>query len=989
MRSRASLPGLPTPCSLLALLALALGAEAASVKVSEGRLTLPTYGWAAVRHPYFRGTDKVNIYPYPMMDFLDRQKTNRTYRTVLLENEYLRLTFIPELGGRIHQVVDKTTGADMFYVNQVIKPGLIGQCGAWISGGVEWNTGPQGHTVSCLQPVAVVPLPPERDGSRSIAIGETERIFGTRWTVTVTLRPGRSFIEERIRIYNPTEIVRPYYFWNCTAVPNTPGFRFIYPMTLGCDHAGEKFFQWPFDNGKDLTRGTNYHDAASIFAWHCDQDFFGSYDDGADRGIVSFANHHQLPGKKAWTWGLGGFGRMHQMDLTDDGSLYNEVQTGPLLTQAQVGRLEPCEAVEWQEWWYPVHGMSGFTFANRDVAVNASRNEAELKLKLLGTGTWRSLQVLVTDKDGRRSDSAACTLTPKGPVTLSLKAPASGEPRVQILAGKQTLANFAVPLELPVRRTPEPPPKPESASEIVRAGWDHFLFARFSEAEAAFKKAIEKDPSSAEARTGLALLSLDSDPARARTEASHALATDPDNGLARLVLASASKDRPADALEHAWKASLDPQTAIPGRALAALLLMRHGKNAEAVAALSGSGPWESDPVCRARKAVALLALGERQPALSLVRANLATDPLDLMSASVFWLAGDKGEARRFERLVGGEALRVLELAAQYADLGRDDLVARLIDELYLKKVPADAADPVLSWWAASVQTDDLRRMSKQSVEGVFPHLPQSEVALRKAMEMAQDGRPALLLGHLLFHLERHSEARELWRRAYDLKAEPVLAARALGMAARTLDNDLGLAREWLQKAHRSDPRDAIVARDLAGVLFTLGDRAGHEVEKRLFTTQAHEVLIGAFDSGKGRSDFVTLLARAQNRLGQFAETANMLDQVRVTVWEGAHEVHDLFEQAHLELGDQHLKASRAEAALAEFRRALEYPENLATGKLENKREAHIYYRIGNAMKALGRDEEARAAWKRAASEPESRDTEVERARKAAIEALKP
>jgi len=141
---------------------------------------------------------------------------------------------------------------------------------------------------------------------------------------------------------------------------------------------------------------------------------------------VSFANHHQLPGKKAWTWGLGGFGRMHQMDLTDDGSLYNEVQTGPLLTQAQVGRLEPCEAVEWQEWWYPVHGMSGFTFANRDVAVNASRNEAELKLKLLGTGTWRSLQVLVTDKDGRRSDSAACTLTPKGPVTSSLKAPGIG-----------------------------------------------------------------------------------------------------------------------------------------------------------------------------------------------------------------------------------------------------------------------------------------------------------------------------------------------------------------------------------------------------------------------------------------------------------------------------------------------------------------------------------------------------------------------------------
>src|SRR5512136_2893546 len=212
------------------------------VRAFRRELVLPTYPWAGVKHPYFRDTDKVNIYPYPMLDFLSREKTSRTYRTVVLENEYLRVIFLPELGGKIHEVIDKTTGQPMFYVNHVIKPGLIGQCGAWTSGGVEWNTGPQGHTVSCMLPVEVKALPPERDGARSVAIGETERIYGTKWTVVVTLRPGRSFIEERIRIYNPTEYVRPYYFWNCTAVPNTPGFRFIYPMTLGMDHSGDKFF---------------------------------------------------------------------------------------------------------------------------------------------------------------------------------------------------------------------------------------------------------------------------------------------------------------------------------------------------------------------------------------------------------------------------------------------------------------------------------------------------------------------------------------------------------------------------------------------------------------------------------------------------------------------------------------------------------------------------------------------------------------------------
>src|SRR5262249_20806351 len=151
---------------------------------------------------YFNATDGKNIYPYPMLDNLSREKTQRSYETVVLENEYLRVTFLPELGGKIHEVLEKTTGQQMFYENHVVKPGLIGMCGAWTSGGVEWNTGPQGHTVSAMQPVSVVILPPEKDGACSVAIGERERIYGTHWTVTVTLRPGRSFLEERIRIYN-------------------------------------------------------------------------------------------------------------------------------------------------------------------------------------------------------------------------------------------------------------------------------------------------------------------------------------------------------------------------------------------------------------------------------------------------------------------------------------------------------------------------------------------------------------------------------------------------------------------------------------------------------------------------------------------------------------------------------------------------------------------------------------------------------------------
>jgi tetratricopeptide (TPR) repeat protein len=243
---------------------------------------------------------------------------------------------------------------------------------------------------------------------------------------------------------------------------------------------------------------------------------------------------------------------------------------------------------------------------------------------------------------------------------------------------------------------------------------------------------------------------------------------------------------------------------------------------------------------------------------------------------------------------------------------------------------------------------------------------------------------------VFFHLGRHAEGRAMWKRAAELGAEPVIACRALGMAAKTLDQDLPSAREWLTKANQADPKDSIVARDLANVLFALADPAGRDAsdaEKRAFATEARDRMHAAFAEGKGRSDFVALLARAQNRLDEFAETARLLDSVRVTVWEGAREVHDLFEQAHLALGEGHLKAGRAAEALAEFNRALEYPENLATGKLENAREAHIHYARGNALAALGRKAEAATAWKLAADEPESKDEKIEEARKKAKEAL--
>ena len=987
-----------------------------AVQAYRGQITLPTYPWAAVKHPYFRGTDGKNIYPYPMLDFLSRDKTNRTYQTVILENEFLRLTFLPELGGRVHEVIDKATGQPMFYVNHVIKPGLIGQCGAWISGGIEWNTGPQGHTVSCVQPIEVEILPREKDGSRSVAIGETERIYRTKWTVVVTLRPGRSFIEERIRIYNPTETIRPYYFWNCTAVPNTKGFRFIYPMTLGTDHGAEKFFHWPINEGKDLSRGTNYQDASSIFAWYCDQDFFGSYNDDLDHGVVAYANHHQLPGKKAWTWGHGSYGTMHQADLTDHDGPYNEVQTGPLLTQGEVGRLDPCEAVEWKEWWYPIHGIGGFTFANKDVAVNATTDGGKLRLKIMGTGTWKGVQAKV-GQDGRPLAAARCDITPRKPLEVTLDLGGTTGPfdielsprdstrkgsaavpaaPVGVLADRNqarstssgaTLARFRLPLDLPVRQPPEKKrDAPQTATELAETGWQDFLFARFPEAETHFGQALEKDSKCALAQVGLAFLHLDSDPKAAAQSARAALAVEPGSGLSHYARAIAEQraGHEAEALSEAWESALDPATAVAGRALVAKLLFPSCWYEEVVSTLTQPGPWQTDPLCRNRLAFALLKLGERNSAIRLAKENLEVDPLDAFARSILWSAKVEAGGHTLKRSLKGNTPTLLEVIEEYEQLNHWEQADWLVAECWRRgDGPEDA---VVDYWLERGRGSYHRPAASRSA--VFPYLPETIPVFRGALQIdPTDGHAALYLGHLLFHLGRYAEGREMWKKAAELGAEPVIAYRALGMAAKTLDGDLKTAREWLEKAGQADPKDAIVARDLAGVLFTLADKAGSEAEKREVTIEARDRLQAAFEQGKGRSDFVALLARAQTRLGEYAETAKMLDSVRVTIWEGAHEAHDLFEEAHLALGKAHLEAGRAAEALAEFNRALEYPANLATGRTETTRDAHIHYLRGNALAALGRKSDAIAAWKQAADEPASGDAKRDAARQDARRAL--
>src|SRR5262245_4560732 len=200
--------------------ALAQAQSSSAARVWEAPLTLPTYelGPADPNPPLF-GTRRRPVYPYPMLDTLTNRKVDKSYKAVFLENEYLRVTVLPELGGKLYAIYDKTTGRDVLYTNHVVKYAMVGIRGAWTSGGIEWNF-PDGHTLTTVSAVDYVTRM-EEDGSATVIVGDTERVQRMQWAVAIRLRPGRKFVETEVTLNNRREAPGRYWYWATAAAKAT------------------------------------------------------------------------------------------------------------------------------------------------------------------------------------------------------------------------------------------------------------------------------------------------------------------------------------------------------------------------------------------------------------------------------------------------------------------------------------------------------------------------------------------------------------------------------------------------------------------------------------------------------------------------------------------------------------------------------------------------------------------------------------------------
>jgi len=955
------------------------------VKVWEGTIVIPTYGWEEDVNPKFwameggaKGATTVRAsltYPYNMQDHLSRTLKNITYKAIYLENEYLRITCLPELGGRLHSVFDKTTNREMFHKNSVIKPSMIAMRGAFISGGVEWNAGPQVHTVTILSPVDVISGTND-DGSAYLEISNLEKSLRTQWTVRVTLHPGKAYMDEEISISNPTDAMNPYYFWNCTAFPQLPGTRFIYPMSLGTDHFGVKFFKWPINEGKDLSWTKNYEEASSIFAVNCAYDFFGAYDVDLDYGIIQVANHNELSGKKAWTWGQGEYGRICQKNLTDSDGNYIEVQSGPLPTQSDYGILAPKAQISWKEYWFPVHGLvDGFEYANRHVAFRTERriNQAEIRIiateKFTGANftLFNGDKVIIAKKVDLSPDKPTIIVLPDISVknfTVSLES-STGE----------VLAHYDSPLPIPEVNPPRPPSyvnKPDdklTAQEmcLVAQKYDRSLDRK--KAREYYNKALEADSLQLSALRDLAILDFEAAQYdKASMLLKKALEQIPnDDGIAWyfLGLCRLKQHKTDDAVKCGFKASRCPGTESIGFDLAGLGLMLQKNYPEALASFEKASLANHNNVIPFHHyLIALYANGLKEKALDLAKKRITAHPTELVPRALESIINDNpGEfVSTTRKFVGEYDFEMLQASITFSEMGLVSEAAWILENTCIKGVEDNKKNFLIQYHLAYLYSqigdkqkskDYLSKASASYHDYIFASRPETMEVLEFAVkENPNDALAYYQLGNLYGNFGRLDEAAENWNKAVKLDSSMSIPWRNLGWYYWVVKKDNSQSEICFRNAIKSRPYDQTLYRDLAAVLADEGKKPDAIVllEKMPF-------------KGMRRSDIIIDLAQLYLDEKRYDETINLLMSTPYFVnWEGSSLTWNIFNQAHIRKGIELFNLKNYKDALAHFEAALTFPENLGVGKSFRTEEAEAWFWKGKALLALKRPEEANQAW---------------------------
>ena len=966
-------------------------------RVWEAPLVIPTYELGQPNpYPQLLDWDRRKwrpVYPYPMQDSLTNIKVNKSYKAVYLENEYLRVTVLPELGGHLYAIYDKTANRDVLYTNHVVKYAMVGIRGAWVSGGIEWNF-PDGHTLTTVSPIDYATRT-EPDGSASVTVGDTERVQGMQWAVTVKLRPGRKVVETEVTLNNRRLTPGRYWYWSTAAAPAAEDMRFIYPMRETYPHVFYPVYSFPKEKGIDLSTFREVPNFLSLFARNSKRDFFGVYYDKSDWGIVHVADHRELPGKKTWTWGTDEAGDIWVGKLTDNDGQYVEFQAGRFETQMEHEFIPPHRVENFTEYWYPVNRLGGgWDEATADAAVKIKLESGTAVVSANANARFDDAQILIESLDGERLWSKEVDLDPAKTFAETIKIPAeaAAKPISVVIKSKdgRELIRYRTDTPIDGNTAFQPATRPTKDAEILSSAEQAYLkgltFARKSqerELRTAFAEALKRDANFSPAHIELGLSyyrSGEYNPAAEYLE--KALLRDPAAGKARYYLALVRREqgRLNEAAEQLnWLVRRGEKEAVAHYVLGEMALS-DGRFNEALERFSQALTLEPrDLKARTSLALAERLAGRLEAAQKNIDAVLWQMPIDYLALSerheIAKARGknDQAKSAREElwRVLAREPDSVLTLAFDYTALGRKAEAQRVLEEAVNQKgnnLANQKTSPMIHYTLGYLyeQSGDARRAAEQYALGaqgdtayVFPHRVEEIEVLRAAVKSnPRDGRAAYYLGNALASKLRAKEALTFWQGAVRLDSANVVARRNLARALWVVaDKKQEAAREY-ETVIAAAPND-----------YRLYIEYDKLMEVTSVKAQRLKVLENAPAAVQLQTAFAQTLADAYVDHGEFEKSAALLDKYTFTTGEGELSALSIFRRAHIGLANKYRSAGNHQKAAEEFLRATDFPKNLGVGRPAMQSQAREYVFAAREYEKAGKSEQAKALWQRAANEP--------------------
>lgn len=985
------------------------------VKAWRETVVIPTYEVGTPeKNPIFlekrvyQGSSGV-VYPYPVIERISDEKVDKEWHAIWIENEYIKVMILPELGGRVQMAYDKIKKRHFVYYNHVIKPALVGLTGPWISGGIEFNW-PQHHRPSTYLPVDST-IEENADGSVTVWVSETEKMFHQKGMAGFTLRPGKAYLEIKGQLYNRTNVPQTFLWWANPAVAVNDYYQSVFPPDINAvfDHgkravssfpiATGTYYKMDYSAGVDISNYKNIKVPTSYMGVNSMYDFEGGYENDTQAGMLHVANHHVSPGKKQWTWGNGDFGQAWDRNLTDEDGPYIELMAGVFTeNQPDFTWLMPYEEKRFTQYFMPYRELGVVKDATKDLIMNIDfvddqgnvtqeNTSGKVNFKVFATSK-QEVRVILDDKEGECYNKVV-TLSPEEVLDETVEVGDSAwynlSFTIESLDGKYLMLWEHEDDE--IRPIPDPaeaallPEQIKTNDQLYLTGLhlEQYRHATYNPVDY-YEEALRRDPMDYRCNNALGLWYIrkcrfDKAEKYLRRAVKVLMKRNPNpydgEPIYNLGLVLKYQGNFWRAYDMFYKATWNGAWQDAGFFECAQISVQRHHMEDASEEIENCLIRNThNHKARALKAAILRLTDKKDEAISWCEESLKIDQFNYGCLFELFLSTNNNKyLDKMVEMMHGMPNNYDELALDYAGAGLYGEALKVLQAAIDNKAITPMTYYYLGWVLRRKDPDDWEiaesaydQASKYPSDYCFPNRPEAVLALKDAMHMnKKDAKAPYYLGCLYYDKRQYDVAMEVWRESAEIDPAFPTVWRNLALGLFNKEHKGEEAVKYMEKAFLLDTADARILMELD----QLYKRLGYDHTMRLKHLLQYPELIAK------RDDLLLEEITLLNQTGQYEEAMKKLDAHQFHPWEGGEgKVSGQYQLSRLELAKKALFQHDYDTAISLLEECLVYPHHLGEGKLYGAQENDFYYFLGCAYAAKGMADKANECWEEATKGPQ-------------------